>query len=441
MRTISQLRDDIDNHVKNLGAMKAQCMTENRDANEDEIGKSNEILDKIDDLEELLATEMRTQETLDRLKAPAKKAERTPVDVRKDQKEQRNRDSFASRGEFFQAVMRAGCPGGPVDPRLSTRAATGLSEGIPSDGGFLVDTEMSSTILKNVWDTSPILSRVSKTTLSGNKTGMKFNGLDETSRATGSRYGGIRAYWKGEADLKTSSKPKFRQIELNLNKLIGLVYTTDELLDDASALEQTIREGMGAEFDFAITQAIMNGTGAGQPLGINNAGCVISVAAETGQAANTLVWDNVNKMWSRMMASSRPNAIWVCNQDVEPQLHSMSIAVGTGGVPVYMPAGGAAAAPYGSLFGRPVIPIEQCPILGDAGDIMLADFSQYKFIDKGGMQSDVSIHVQFIYDESVFRFVYRCDGQPVLASEITPFTAGATTATATLSHFVRVAAR
>ena len=441
MRTITQLRDDIDNNVRKLGAMKAVCATENRDPNEEELEASNKILDTIDQLEEMLATEMRAQETLDRLKAPAVKPERTPVDTRKDKKEQERRDRFASPGEFFQAVMRAGTPGGPVDPRLSTRAATGLSESVPSDGGFLVDTEMAGGILKNVWDVSPILSRVSRTTLSGNKTGMKFNGLDETSRATGSRYGGIRAYWKGEADLKTSSKPKFRQIELNLNKLIGLVYTTDELLDDSSALEQTIREGMQAEFDFAITQAIMNGTGAGQPLGINNAGCVISVAKETGQVANTLVWENVNKMWSRMMASSRPNAIWVCNQDVEPQLHSMSIAVGTGGVPVYMPAGGAAAAPYGSLFGRPVIPIEQCPILGDAGDIMLADFSQYKFIDKGGMQSDVSIHVQFIYDESVFRFVYRCDGQPVLASAITPFTAGATTATATLSHFVRVAAR
>ena len=119
----------------------------------------------------------------------------------------------------------------------------------------------------------------------------------------------------------------------------------------------------------------------------------------------------------------------------------MSISVGTGGVPVYMPAGGMAAAPHGTLFGRPVVAIEQCPVLGDAGDIMLADFSQYKAIDKGGMRGDVSIHVQFIYDESVFRFVYRFDGQPVLASAITPFTAGATTATDTLSHFVRIAAR
>ena len=74
-------------------------------------------------------------------------------------------------------------------------------------------------------------------------------------------------------------------------------------------------------------------------------------------------------------------------------------------------------------------------------DIMLCDFSQYKAIDKGGMQGDVSIHVRFVYDESVFRFVYRFDGQPVLSSAITPFSAGATTATDTLSHFVRIAAR
>ena len=440
MRTITQLREDIKILLDKLGNLRGLCLTEKRDPNEDEIRIAEDYLIEIDGLEKNLALELRTQETLVRMKSPATPPDKPPIDTRKDRK-QENRDSFASPGEFFKAVMRAGCPGGPVDPRLSTRTGQGMSETVPSDGGFLVDTEMGGGIMKNVWETSPILSRISKTTLSGNKNGMKFNGIDETSRATGSRYGGITGYWKAEAALKTKSKPTFRQIELNLNKLIGLCYATDELLDDAAALEQTIREGFSAEFDFLLANAIMNGTGAGQPLGINNAGCVISVAAEAGQTANTVVFENINKMWSRMMASSRPNAIWVCNQDVEPQLHQMSIAVGTGGVPVYMPAGGMAAAPYGSLFGRPVVPIEQCPVLGDAGDIMLADFSQYKAIDKGGMQGDVSIHVQFIYDESVFRFVYRFDGQPVLSSAITPFTAGATTATATLSHFVRIAAR
>ena len=441
MRTITQLKEDIAILIKKMGDMRALCLSENRDPSKEERAIANQYIQEVEELEAILDLEVRAQATLDRTKEPVEDPEKTPIDTRTEKTEQEKRDKFASPGEFFQAVMRAGAQGGPVDPRLSTRAALGLQESIPSDGGFLLETETAAGMIMPIWETSPILNRVSKTTLSGNKTGMKFNGIDETSRATGSRYGGITGYWKGEADEKTKSKPKFRQIELNLKKLIGLCYTTDELLDDAVALEQTIREGFRAEFDFLLVQAIMNGTGVNQPLGINSSGCVISVAKETGQLLNTIVFENINNMWARLMAPSRPNSIWVCNQDVEPQLNMMSIAVGTGGVPVYMPAGGAAAAPYGSLFGRPVVPIEQCPVLGDTGDIMLCDFSQYKAIDKGGMQSDVSIHVRFIYDESVFRFVYRFDGQPVLSSAITPFSAGATTATATLSHFVRIEAR
>jgi len=441
MKTVKTIKEDIAIVLKELATMRNLCTSENREPRAEEREAANEKLSRIDELEDMLKLEVRTQETLDRSKEPDTKPDRTPIDTRKEKTEQEKRDSFASPGEFFQAVMVAGIPGRAVDPRLSTRAATGLGETVPSDGGFLVDTEVAGGVMKNVWQGSPILSRISKTTLSGNKNGIKLNGLDETSRADGSRAGGIRAYWKAEAALKTASKPTFRQIELNLNKLIGLCYATDELLDDAAALEQTIREGFSAEFDFKLTDAIINGTGAGMPLGIVNSGCMVSVAKETGQTADTIVYENVLKMWSRLMAASRPNSMWVINQNCEPQLHQMSLAVGTGGAPVYLPMGGAAAAPYATLFGRPVVPIEQCPVCGDTGDIMLCDFSQYKAIDKGGIQGDVSIHVQFIYDESVFRFVYRFDGQPVLASAITPFSAGATTATDTLSHFVKLAAR
>jgi HK97 family phage major capsid protein len=126
--------------------------------------------------------------------------------------------------------------------------------------------------------------------------------------------------------------------------------------------------------------------------------------------------------------------VWLINQAVEPQLHQMSIAVGTGGALVYMPPGGLSQAPYGTLLGRPVIPVEQCQALGDKGDIILGDFSKgYIIAEKGGIASDMSIHVRFIYDESVFRFVLRLDGQPMLASAITPYKGGASN---TLSHFV-----
>lgn len=436
MKTITQIVEEIGIIVKTLGDMRALCVQENRDPTQEERVISEKLLGEIDNLEAYKRSEERTQATLDRLEEPQTPPDKTNINTETRKKEQTNRDKFASAGEFYQAVMRAGQPGGAVDKRLSTRAASGLSESVPSDGGFLVEHEMATGLLKTLWSTGMILPKISKVTLSGNKNGMKFNGLDETSRANGSRAGGIQVFHACEAAEKTKSKPSFRQINLHLNKLIGLCYPTDELLDDVSALEQEITDGFKDEFDFVLTDDILNGTGAGMALGINNSGCVVSVGKEVGQAANTIVYENIVNMWSRMLARSRPSSIWVINQDCEPQLNRMTVAVGTGGVPVYMPAGGVSASPYATLMGVPVVPLEQCATVGDTGDIMLCDFSKYKAIDKGGIQKDVSIHVRFIYDESVFRFVYRFDGQPVLASAITPFKG-----TNTLSHFVKLDAR
>jgi len=434
MRTIKQLKEDIEILVGKLGDMRALCISENRDPSKEERAIANQYLQEIAELEEVLELEERAQATINRVQKPAD-PDKPPVDPDTDPNNQNRtqKSEWASRGEFFQAVMRAGKPGGQVDPRLSTRAATGLSESIPSDGGFLVEPAMADEILSTVWTSGEILPRVNKVTLTGNKTGMKFNGIDETSRADGSRAGGILAYWAAEAAEKTASKPKFRQIQLDLNKLIGLCYATDELLGDAAALAQVIEKGFQAEFDFKIVDAIINGVGAGMPLGILNSGCIVSVSKESGQDADTIIYENINNMWSRMLASSRKNAVWVINQDCEPQLNSMSLAVGIGGVPVYMPPGGLNDSPYSKLMGRPVIPIEQCATVGDTGDIMLCDFSKYRAIDKGGPKGDVSIHVRFVYDESVFRFVYRFDGQPELGSEITPYKG-----TNTLSHFVKL---
>lgn len=175
-----------------------------------------------------------------------------------------------------------------------------------------------------------------------------------------------------------------------------------ELLADTAALEGIIRASFAGEFGFRIDDAIINGTGAGEPLGILTAGSLVAVAKEAAQPADTVVTENVIKMYSRLFASSRGNAVWLINQNVEPQLFTMHLDVGTGGGPVYMPAGGLSQKPYGTIFGIPVLPIEQCQTLGDQGDIILADFTNgYILAEKGGIQSDMSIHVQFVYDESV----------------------------------------
>jgi len=436
MKTITQYRQEIKDLTNKVGDLDAAAISASRDLTGEEIDLKNDILDKIEDVEKMVLAMERQEEITSRLDAPlprktaVKDGSKYEVGV-----DNRTKDKFASFGSQMAAVMVAGTRGGAVDPRLYN-AASGLNETTPSDGGFLVQTEYSDSILKNVWDSGMILPKVSKITLSGNKNSMELNGLDETSRVNGSRAGGIAVYTAAEAAAVTASRPKFRQISLKLNKLMGICYATDELLEDTNALAQTITEGFRDEFDFKLTDHIINGTGAGEALGILNSGCVVSVGKENGQAAGTIVFENINNMWSRLMAKSRPNAVWIINQDCEPQLNQMSIAVGTGGVPVYMPAGGVSVSPYGTLFGRPVVPIEQCQTVGTTGDIMLCDFSQYKAIDKGGLKGDVSVHVQFLVDESTFKFTYRFDGQPLLGSPITPFKG-----TSTLSHFIKLDTR
>jgi HK97 family phage major capsid protein len=439
MLTITEYRNQISDLMHKAGDIEAKAINENRNMTEAEIALNNQILDKVDEIRKIVSTLERRERVQNELEKP-EAALTIPKGARIEMGEDRaEKDKFASFGSLLMAVRNAGIPGGVVDPRLRIQAAaSGLNEGVPSQGGFLIQQDYSTELLQDVFQTGILASRCRKIQVSGNANSIKINGIDETSRAS-TRYGGIIGYWLDEAAQMTAAKPKFRKIELSLNKLIGLCYATDELLSDAVALEGVIRQGFVSEFGFLLDDAIYNGTGAGQPLGILNAGCLVSVAAESGQKAATIVAENVIKMYSRLFAASRPNAVWLINQNIEPQLFTMSLAVGTGGIPIYMPAGGLSGQPYGTLFGRPVIAIEQAATLGTVGDIVLADLSSgYILAEKGGISSDMSIHVRFDYDESVFRFIMRVDGQPVRASALTPYKGGASY---TQSHFVALATR
>ena len=353
------------------------------------------------------------------------KPESKPTPSKNDEKR------FATFGEQLLAAYRAAAPGGHVDERLSTRAASGLNESTPSDGGFLVQQDFVTELLKRTYETGILASKVKKIPISTNANGLKINAVDEESRANGSRWGGVQTYWEGEADELTASKPKFRQMELSLKKLTGLCYATDELLQDAAALEAVIRQAFAEEFGFKIDDAILTGSGEGEPLGILNGGSLVTVAKESNQT-DIITVENLIKMWNRLWSRSRANAVWYINQELEPYLYTLKI----GDKPVYIPAGGLSEKPYGTLFGRPVVPLEQCSAAGDVGDIILADVGQYLLIDKGGVKAASSIHVRFLYDESVFRFIYRVDGKPIWNKPLAPYKGSAS-----VSPFVTLAKR
>jgi HK97 family phage major capsid protein len=408
---------------------------ENRELNKDEQRSFNETMAAHDQVQARIDREERLQEAEGEATRSYSAPTKPELNASEHQPGQPAR--FRSFGEQMQAVLRASQPGGSVDPRLQSRAVLGMSEGMPSDGGFLVQTDFASELLKRAYETGQVANRCRRIGISANANGLKIPAIDEISRADGSRWGGVRAYWTAEAGDKTNATPSFRQLELNLKKLTGLAYATDELLADANALEQVLMQAFSEEFGFKLDDAIINGDGSGKPLGVMASPALVSVDKENGQPKESLQPENIIKMWSRMCARSRLNSVWFINQDIEPQLFTLAIQVGTGGGTVYMPPGGLSGQPYGTLFGRPVIPIEQCQTLGTKGDVILADMSQYILIDKGGVQSASSIHVRFVNDESVFRFVYRVDGLPIWQSPLTPFKGSSNTQ----SPFVTLATR
>lgn len=423
--TLEQLRALLAKHVGALEAFEKTLVDEHgeaRDLTAEEQTKYDELIAAVEKAEKNVAS----KERADKARAAAGAVvpadggtgATVPAQVKDDK-------LFKSFGEQLQAIVNAGMnKGAPIDPRLTWAKASGANEAVPSEGGFLVQTDFSTALLGQMNEMGEVLRRVRKIPISGNSNGIKLPAVNETSRATGSRFGGIRGYWAGEAETVTSSKPAFRTIELGLEKLMAIGYATEELLQDAVAMEAIYKQAMAEELTFLTENAVYSGTGAGQPLGFMNSGALISVAKEGGQAADTIVAANVLKMMARLPARSMKTAVWLINQDCLPQLWNLTIGSGTATHLMYAPpglTGDNANAPWGYLMGRPVIPVEYASTVGDLGDIVLVDLSQYLMIDKGGPAAAESMHVRFLYEEMTFRITYRVDGQPAWNTPMTPF--------------------
>lgn len=299
-------------------------------------------------------------------------------------------------------------------------AAQGAGEKIGSDGGFMVQTDLAAGIIQNVFTGGALLNAVRQINLGENSNGISMRAVDETSRATGSRWGGVQAYWVDEGTGTPATKPKFRKLELKLNKLAALGYATDELLADFVAMGDVMFQAFTEEVRFLVEDSILNGTGAGMPTGILRSASLVSTTRTTSSRVKHA---DVIAMWARMHARAKANAVWLANTDVNPDLDQLFFTGATNDVPVRFVT-------YGEdgvmrIKGKPVIETEYNATLGTVGDLMLVDLSQYLFIQKL-LQTAASMHVAFATDEMAFRVTWRVDGKPAWVSALTPFKGSAT---------------
>jgi HK97 family phage major capsid protein len=320
----------------------------------------------------------------------------TRIEVKATQTEKNG--GFKNFGEFLGAVKSAS--NGSIDKRFQNT----MFERNGEDGGFLVPEEMMSEVTKKCQSDESLLAKTRQLVVSGNALSLP---VDESQPWNG----GVNAYWVAEgAAITASGSGKIGLANWKLHKLAALVKVTDELLEDATALESYMKAMAPEAIMHKINGAILSGDGVGKPIGILNSGFKYKVLKESGQSADTIVAKNVLKMYSRMIPGSRAKAAWYINAGCEEQLRLMKDDVGNF---IYVAPGSQLnQTPYGMLLGLPVIPlIGSMPALGDEGDIILADLSYYYTIQKaGGMKQAVSSHLYFDRDISAYKFTLRIDG-------------------------------
>jgi len=288
-----------------------------------------------------------------------------------------------------------------------------LLEQTGASGGFLVPVEFRPELLGVVYEANPIRQRATVIRMSRRQLAMPT--LDQTGTTAGQtrQHGGIVASWTEEGVAKSETQPAFRQINLVAHKLVCYTEASDELLaDEAVGLVSFLQGQMG--FAGAIRweeeYCFLQGTGAGQPLGVLNAGVTITVArAVAGQI-------NLADIFNMVSVHHGDTPVWHISRGAMPQLLNLN---GPAANPSYVFIPNARDGMPGTLFGFPIMWTEKLPRLGQPGDILLADWSYYLIGDRQATTIDSSMHYRFQYDLTAWRAVHRVDGQPWLSAPLT----------------------
>lgn len=343
---------------------------------------------------------------------------------------------FADHVEFFSSIRQATVERSTSDNRLNYLsrkrfAAAGSDEhGTYADpyGGFFIP-EALLPMRSLGMDTDPTQG-VTVIQMSAPVVNIPAR-VDKNH--TSSVSGGLRVYRRAEADTVPSSRMEHEMIELKATSLFGVAYATQELLERSPvSFVSLLESAFGEEFLSKMIDERISGTGVGKPQGILGAPATIEVPKESMQSADTINGTNILKM--RQRAWRYGNSRWITNHDTYLQLVEAHTSLTNDDKPLFTFTNGTDVPD--TLLGRPITFTEHVPTLGDVGDIILADWSQYLYGVFRPLRNASSMHVRFLEHEETFKFWIEDAGAPWWRTALTPKN-GANT----LSPFVTLAAR
>lgn len=324
---------------------------------------------------------------------------------------------FKKPDEFLLEVIDAAKPGAQISPQLRFLAAAGSDEaGTYSDphGGFFVPEGMSPEVLSRGIEGDPTNPRQ----VPMDSPTVTFNARVDSSHAS-SVSGGLTVSRRAETQAPSATRTEYEQVKLEATGLYGLAYATEQLLERSPrSFAAIIAAGFADEFPSQMLKDKLQGTGAGEPLGVQNSAAKIEVAKESMQAADTINGTNLVKMRKRAYRYSQ--CIWLANHDTLDQLVTCHVS-GTN-ADRFLFRFGEGGDLGDTLMGRPIFFTEYAKTLGDAGDIMLVNWTQYLWGTLGSTQPRraESVHVRFLNHERTFKFWLENDGKPWWLAALTP---------------------
>lgn len=294
-----------------------------------------------------------------------------------------------------------------TDELRQTQNAYGGSAGVGEDGGFAIQTDFAGMLMESAAQAGQILPLVDSYIVTDGANAVKWIDIEETDISS-TVFGGVQVFWAAEAATVAATHPKLSEKELKLEKLLGFAYATYELEADSSFVNELYNRAFRLAIQRSLEAAIISGSGVGKPLGFLKSDSLVAVPKETGQKAGTITWKNLSAIYHRLL--NKTQGVWVVHPDAHEQFDFLEFPVGTGGVPVYLPA--TQQGSVDTLRGKPIVESDHCSELGAAGDVNYIEPSQYMLALKGGVDAASSIHVQFLTAENCFRFIFRANGLP-----------------------------
>lgn len=282
---------------------------------------------------------------------------------------------------------------------------TALSRSPGSSGGFLVPSEVVLTIESQLHEIAlfhALALNVPMNAPTAVIPTVDFSATHETGQSP--LYGGLTLTWGYEEnEERDEANPNFAAGQLVARDLEAYVAVSNQLVADGG-------EALGVYLTSLFTEALraqveyqcFRGDGVKKPLGILNAPALVTVARA---GADAVAQADLAKMVRSLVPACFPRAVWACSVTALEKVTALSVYHAN-------PSAEPGSSLCGVLFGRPLFVTEKLPAVGTNGDVVLFDPKMYA-LGRYVMEVGLSPHARFLNNQTVYRLLWRGDGQPI----------------------------